>query len=150
MAGERVELSSHSGLHNGPPTSTKLLDLVHFNSAWILFLVFLVAFVTNSILTAEASEEVQGPVRLGPGGKPLPRSSARKNQEEREKKRKDKEFSRGRKHLFFYLSAALLATFVANGANIVAHALAETENGWWCGEATAVSGGHIHGSHKEC
>lgn len=139
MAGETLELSSPLGVQDGISNSTGLLDFVHFYSAPALFVVFLVAFVTNSILSAESATEALGPVQLGPGGKPLPRGTARKNQEEREKRKKDKDFSRGKKLLFFYLSAALLATFVANAVNVIAHALAKSVNGWWCGEATAVS-----------
>jgi hypothetical protein len=108
--------------------------------------VFLTAFVTNSILSTERSAESKGPVLLGPGGKPLPPSVARKNKEEREKKKKLKDFSRGRKLLFLYLSIGLLATFVANGVNIIVHALTASENGWWCGEPTAVSGNEFKGS----
>ncbi|CAL3969286.1 hypothetical protein PZA11_006127 [Diplocarpon coronariae] len=139
MAGEAWAQSSQLRVDQaGLPTSTQLLDLVHFYSSPALFLLFVVAFVTNSVLSAEQAAEALGPVRLGPGGKPLPRSSARKSQEELERRKKGKDFSRGRKLLFFYLSAALLATFVANAGNIVAHALLEAERGWWCGEATAV------------
>jgi hypothetical protein len=140
MAGAGVELSSHSGSDGNSNTSTTLIDVVHFNYAWILFVIFLVAFVTNSVLTVESPSESNQPILLGPGGKPLPRSSARKSREEREKKLKLKEFSPGRKLLFFYLSGLLLATFLANGVNIIIHALTKSENGWWCGKATAVSG----------
>jgi hypothetical protein len=138
MAGEGVELSSKSGPGGTsmPAANLLLLDVVHFHYAWVLFVVFLAAFIANSILSAEPSSESKEPVLTGPGGKPLPRST-RKTKEEREKK-KLKDFSPGRKLLFFYLSAGLLATFVANAANIIIHAL--TENDWWCGEATAVSG----------
>jgi hypothetical protein len=138
MAGEGVELSSKSGPGgtSTPAAILLLLDVVHFHYAWVLFVVFLAAFIANSILSAEPSSESKEPVLTGPGGKPLPRST-RKTKEEREKK-KLKDFSPGRKLLFFYLSAGLLATFVANAANIIIHAL--TENDWWCGEATAVSG----------
>jgi len=140
MAGEGVELSSKSGPDgtSTPAAIILLLDAVHFHYAWVLFVVFLAAFIANSILSAEPSSESKEPVLTGPGGKPLPRST-RKTKEEREKK-KLKDFSPGRKLLFFYLSAGLLATFVANAANIVIHALTESENGWWCREATAVSG----------
>lgn len=138
MAGERVELSLHSW-HNGTSTTETILDVVHFNYAWVLFVIFLVAFVANSILTAEPSAESKEPILTGPGGKPLPRS-ARKAKEERDRKKKLKDFSPVRKLLFLYLSAGILATFIANGANIVVHALAKRENGWWCEEATAVSG----------
>jgi hypothetical protein len=116
--------------------TTPLLDVVHFNYAWFLGLIFLVAFIANSFLSAQpAAAESKEPVLLGPGGKPLPR---RKSKEEREKKALE-DFGPGRLQVFLYLSAALLATFVAHGFNIVVHALVE-EEGWWCGEATAVSG----------
>lgn len=138
MAGGGLELSSTFGYH-GAEVLTKLLDVVHFNYASILFMVFLVAFVTNSIVSVEASSQSKEPALTGPGGKPLPQSSARKSKEEREKRKKLKDFSPGRKLLFLYLSVGLLATFVANGANIVIHALQSEEN-WWCGQPTAVSG----------
>lgn len=138
--GEGVDLGLHSvTTDNDIPSSTKLLDVLHFYYAWILFAVFLVAFVANSILTAEPSAETTGPIRLGPGGKPLPPTSAQKNKEERDRKKKDKDFSQPKKWLFFYLSAALLVTFLANGISIVAHSLTKSESGWWCGEETAVS-----------
>ncbi|KAN0110431.1 putative heavy metal tolerance protein [Hyaloscypha variabilis] len=137
MAGEEVELSSPLEF-NGTLPETNLLRLVHFHYAWVLFVVFLTAFVTNSILSAEPSSEAKGPVLLGPGGKPLPPSAARKHKEEREKKKKLKDFSRGRKLIFLYLSVGLLATFVVNAINIIVHALTASENGWWCGEATAI------------
>ena len=136
MAGEGVELSSHGGSNGTSTTAATILDVLHFHYAWVLFVVFLVAFVANSVLSAEPSSESKEPILTGPGGKPLPRS-ARKTKEEREGT-KLKDFSHGRKVLFIYLSAGLLATFVANAANIVIHALTKSENGWWCGEATAV------------
>lgn len=147
MAGEGVELSSQSRSNvsngkignlmvgNGTSTPPTILRIVQFNYAWVLFAVFLISFVTHSILTAEPSSEPQEAVLTGPGGKPLPRS-AKKYKEARERRRKLEDFSRGRKVLFLYLSAALLATFVASGANIVIHALSHT--GWWCGESAAI------------
>jgi hypothetical protein len=116
--------------------TTPLLEVIHFNYAWFLGLVFLIAFIANSFLSAQpATSQSKEPVLLGPGGKPLPR---RKSKEDCEKKKLE-DFSPGRKNVFLYLSIALLASFVAHGFNIVIHALVE-EEGWWCGEATAVSG----------
>lgn len=139
MAGGRIELSSNFGYHGAEYLAT-FLDSVHFNYAWVLFVVFMVAFVANSILSVEPTSQSNEPVLLGPGGKPLPQSSARKSKEEREKRKKLKDFSPGRKLLFLYLSVGLLATFVANGACIVIHALTSLDEDWWCGEPTAVSG----------
>lgn len=136
MAGDRVESSPWYNGTNGTSTVQELVDVVHFNYAWVLFVVFMIAFVTNSVLTAEPSSESREPILTGPGGKPLPRS-ARKYKEELQRRKKLKDFSPVRKVLFQYLSAALLATFVANGANVVVHALSTEE--WWCGKAKAVS-----------
>lgn len=134
MAGG-IELSSTLRL-NGTATEV-LLDITHFNYPWLLLLIFLAAFITNSVLTAESSADIDEPAVLGPGGKPLPRS-AKKLKEAKEKK-KLKDFSPYRKLLFIWLSAGLIITFVANATNIIVHALTKRENGWWCGEATAVS-----------
>ena len=139
MAGVEVERRSNSS-SNGTSTSptTALLEAVHFNYPWIIVAVFLVAFLANSILTAETSNTSNAPTVTGPGGKPLP-GSAKKAKEEREK-RKSEDFSPARKFVFIYLSVGVIITFIGNAINIVIHALSERENGWWCGEATAVSG----------
>lgn len=137
MAGERVELRSDSG-SDGTTTTKSFLDILHFHYPWVLLLIFLAAFVVNSILTAEPSTASAGPSITGPGGKPLPRS-AKKSKEEREKQ-KLQDFSSARKLIFIYLSAGVILTFVGSAVNIIAHALTERETGWWCGESTAVSG----------
>ncbi|KAG0648707.1 Aspirochlorine biosynthesis Q [Hyphodiscus hymeniophilus] len=134
MAGEAFELSSTIRF-NGTATEV-LLDVTHFNYPWILLLIFIVSFVTNSVLTAEPSSETIEAVVTGPGGKPLPRS-AKKSKEAKEKT-KLKDFSLGRKLLFIWLSAGVITSFVANATNIIVHALTKRENGWWCGEATAI------------
>ena len=137
MAGGEVELRSDFGSNGTTQSITAVLNVVHFNYPWVLLVIFLVAFVANSVLTAESSTSVE-PTVTGPGGKPLPRSN-KKSKEEREK-RKLEDFSPIRKLLFVWLSAAVIITFVGNAVNIVAHALTKREDGWWCGEAPAVSG----------
>jgi hypothetical protein len=137
MAGG-IGLSSTLRLNENGSAPEVLLDIIHFNYPWVLLLIFLAAFVTNSVLTAESSTDIDEPVVLGPGGKPLPRS-AKKLKEAKEKK-KLKDFSPYRKLLFAWLSAGVIVTFIANATNIIVHALTKRENGWWCGEATAVSG----------
>jgi len=137
MAGGGVELRSDFGSNGTTQSITAVLNVVQFNYPWVLLVIFLVAFVANSVLTAESSTTVE-PIVTGPGGKPLPRSN-KKSKEERER-RKLKDFSPIRKLIFVWLSAAVIITFVGNAVNIVAHALDEREEGWWCGEAPAVSG----------
>ena len=134
MAGE-VELGSGSLASNS--TSTAILEHTHFNYPWILLIIFLVAFAANSILTSESSTESVKPTITGPGGKPLPQSMLKTK--EAKEKIKLQEFSSGRRLLFLWTSIALIGTFVGNAVNIIAHALVEREEGWWCGESTAVS-----------
>lgn len=144
MADVRVEQSSHSWKHHGAsnhtsiPPAKEILDVVHFHYSWILFLIFIVVFLITSISSANTTKAINDTVLLGPGGKPLP-ASARKIKEERERRQKLIEFSPGRRTLFKYLAASTLATFLANGVEIVIHALTKSENGWWCGKEMAVS-----------
>ncbi|KAA8567666.1 hypothetical protein EYC84_008139 [Monilinia fructicola] len=138
MAGGDGDLSSSSGTYSngtGTYTTSTILDLTHFNYPWILLVVFLISFITHSILTAEPSDQ-SGPMLTGPGGKPLPRSVRRTRQDKDKLKLQD--FSPVRKLLFLWLSAGILVTFLGNAINIVVHALDKRENGWWCGEATAI------------
>lgn len=147
MAGEAIELSSSTGI-NGSTHAQALLDITHFNYPWILLVIFLAAFVTNSILSAEPSSATVESIVTGPGGKPLPPSAKKSKAAKEEKKLED--FSQGRKLLFIWLSAGVIITFVANATNIVVHALTKRENGWWCGEATAVSGKPKHETFIVC
>lgn len=122
-----------------PPTeaTSRLLEAAHFHLPWLLTVVFLSAFMAHSIVTARPSEESAEPVLTGPGGKPLPQSASRIRQALRKKKQLE-DFSPGRKLLFCWLSAGVLATYLGNILCVVLHALQERETAWWCGEATAV------------
>lgn len=147
MADVRVEQGSHLWKHHGISNHTtaispakELLDVVHFHYSWILFFIFIGVFVFTSISAANTTKAITETVLLGPGGKPLP-ASARKIKEERERRQKLIEFSPGRRSLFKYLAAAILGTFLANGIEIVIHALTKSENGWWCGKEMAVGNG---------
>ncbi|KAF7909632.1 uncharacterized protein EAF01_003350 [Botrytis porri] len=138
MAGVDEYLSSSSSMYsngNGTYTTATVLNLTHFNYPWVLLVVFLISFITHSILTAESSDET-GPMLTGPGGKPLPRSARRTKQDKDKLKLQD--FTPVQKLLFLWLSAGILVTFLGNAINIVVHALDKRENGWWCGEATAI------------
>lgn len=139
MAGVDEYSSLSSSMYSngtGTYTTATILNLTHFNYPWVLLVVFLISFITHSILTAESSDET-GPMLTGPGGKPLPRSARRTKQDKDKLKLQD--FTPIQKLLFLWLSAGILVTFLGNAINIVVHALDKRENGWWCGEATAVS-----------
>ena len=140
MAGEGFARRSEGESAHAATPPNVLLDVVHFHFPWVLLLIFLVAFVTNSIASAESAAEATGPVVTGPGGKPLPRSTKKREEEQERLRRKRLDFSPIRKLVFYYLSTGVIVTFIANAVNIVIHALTKRDNGWWCGEATAVSG----------
>lgn len=117
--------------------AASILHYTQFASPIVLLFVFLGVFTAHSILSSETEPtSIVPPTITGPGGKPLPRALRKANKD----KLKQKDFSPLEKQLFIGLSAALLATFIASGLNVVVHAITEVEaEGWWCGEAGTVS-----------
>ncbi|KAL8651054.1 MAG: hypothetical protein Q9226_004875 [Calogaya cf. arnoldii] len=115
-------------------TAQSILIYVHFASPIILVVFFLVAFTAHSIATASVDTTVKDPQdQTGPGGKPLPSNSRKTSQESN-----SLDFSPARKLLFNWLSVASITTFLANAAVVIAHALVDREEHWWCGESVAI------------
>ncbi|KAL8843798.1 MAG: hypothetical protein Q9176_001760 [Flavoplaca citrina] len=111
-----------------------ILFYIHFASPILLLVFFLVAFTTHSIATASVDPTVKDAQdRSGPGGKPLPSKSRKTSQESN-----PLDFSPARKLLFNWLSVGTIATFLANAAVVIAHALVDREENWWCGESFAI------------
>ncbi|KAG9243289.1 putative heavy metal tolerance protein [Calycina marina] len=142
-----VALDFHSGwVYNITlNTTTPLLEAVHFNYPWVLIIVFLTAFLVNSIRSSDSSRPLLSQTITGPGGNPLP-AKVRKSKLERERLAR-LGFSPVRKAVFKYITVGVLFTFAATCANTTLHAIAERENGWWCGEATVIyviAGGFFH------
>ncbi|KAL8972456.1 MAG: hypothetical protein Q9183_000543 [Haloplaca sp. 2 TL-2023] len=111
-----------------------ILLYVHFSSPIILIVFFLIVFTAHSIATASVDPSIQkSKDRTGPGGKLLPSRSPGLA--------KDKpalDFSPARKLLFTWLSVGTIATFVANAAAVILHALVDRNNNWWCGQSVAI------------
>ncbi|KAL8667541.1 MAG: hypothetical protein Q9168_007245 [Polycauliona sp. 1 TL-2023] len=115
-------------------TAQSILIYTHFASPIILVVFFLVAFTAHSIATASVDSTVKDPKdQTGPGGKPLP-STARKTSQETIAL----DFSPARKLLFNWLSVGTIATFLANAAVVIAHALVDRKEHWWCGQSVAI------------
>ncbi|KAI6245787.1 ABC transporter [Erysiphe necator] len=112
-----------------------LLNSIRYHSSWLLFVIFAIAFLVNSILLGEVLEKKNECIRLGPEGKPLPPSS--KASEECLRKQKALDFDTPRKLIFLCLSIGVIATFITNGVLIISHALSR-HDGWWCGKSTGV------------
>lgn len=116
-----------------------IIYYTHFSYPIVLLIVFIIAFAADGIVSSSSdpsgsSAGTSTPVVTGPGGKPLPR-----NNRPSKVSKQHRDFSPAKKLLFCWLSIGLLASFICNAINIVVHALAEREKGWWCGESTAVS-----------
>jgi hypothetical protein len=103
----------------------------------VLLVAFILSAATYSIQSSRSEEELLEPTATGPGGKPLPMTKRRK---------------RGHKHpvfevyigvwarrVFQYITVAVVLTFVADAATVVAHAVDDqSPGGWWCGEERVV------------
>ena len=114
-------------------TAQGVLVSTHFASPLIILVVFLVAFITHSVITAPRTAITQDATpQTGPGGKPLPKKT---------RSCKDNlglDFNPTRKKLFIGLSVGSILTFVASAALIIIHALWDREENWWCGQAAVV------------
>lgn len=103
----------------------------------VLLVTFIVSAATYSIHSSKSEEELLEPTATGPGGKPLPATKRRK--------RGDRDpvyevyIGRWTRRLFQYITAAVVLTFVADCAAVIAHALDDQEAAWSCGEERVVS-----------
>lgn len=101
----------------------------------ILFVVFLVhssQVAKNAAKDANQNTEVQ----YGPGGKPLPRRTRMMMAVARDL---PAELALNRyKGWFFWLSVFVLATYVAEAAIHMTHAIISKSEQWWCGQAVVV------------
>ena len=117
--------------------AAKFLDFLQDAYPIILLAFFLVAFTVRSIATSSTTNSNGDEPAYGPGGKPLPES---KKAKKAHKPDPGPELSRPRKLVFEWLSVAACLTFVADTINVIVHALYDRKQGWWCGQATVVSG----------
>jgi hypothetical protein len=113
----------------------RIIHYTQFIYPIILLLVFVVGFAIHGVITAGNDPTSPPPPNVtGPGGKPLPtRRPSRTKVPQKENVNVVKRL------LFIWIGFGLVATFIGNAINIVVHALVKRRDGWWCGEATAVS-----------
>ncbi|DAA79714.1 TPA_exp: Uncharacterized protein A8136_0487 [Trichophyton benhamiae CBS 112371] len=121
----------------------RALDTLHNFSPVILFVVFAVAFVTNTVIAnrrIEPKAQHTKGARTGPGGRPLPtrmRSAAVLIA------RKTPDFSPATKLAFKWLAVGVLFSFIAEAAIHVAHIVLHRKDHWWCGQAVVI---HVVGT----
>jgi hypothetical protein len=99
----------------------------------ILLITFIVAFITNSIITAKKATQNDRKEQMGPGGRPLPKR-ARSTMAVA----KSRKLSRGTSVLFRWLAVGVLATLVADAAINMTHVLFARSQHWWCGQSVVV------------
>jgi ABC-type transport system involved in Fe-S cluster assembly fused permease/ATPase subunit len=109
----------------------------------ILLLTFIVSAGVHTVVTSKTEEQLAAPTVKGPGGKPLPITKRKREQESLEANDNVGGGNGFAWCAFLYLTGALVMSFVANGAAIAAHAMnssrdAELTDVWWCGEQRIV------------
>ncbi|OJD22016.1 hypothetical protein ACJ73_06641 [Blastomyces percursus] len=112
----------------------RLLDYTRSISPVILVVVFLLAFVFRSIISARKIPAHPPAIRTGPGGRPLPtrmRSTAVFAPPV-------SDFSPNAKLTFKWLSVGVLLTFVADAAITMTHVIVDRQMHWWCGQSRVI------------
>lgn len=115
-----------------PHAALELLEYLRICYPIFLFVLFVVAFVANTMATASKANEDDSQ-RTGPGGRPLPKRSRSSGTF-----RKTQGFSKNVKRLFNWLSGAVLLTYLADAAIYVTHVMVARSEHWWRGQSVVV------------
>lgn len=117
------------------PVAQDILTYVQIAYPIVLICIYIITFTIRSITTARNDDhENLEPEQLGPGGKPLPQKSKKKEPAIPN----DFDFSRPRKLLFEWLSLGVLGSIGGNIAVVIVHAIVGREEHWWCGQSPTV------------
>lgn len=114
-----------------PHAALELLEYLRTCYPIFLLLLFVVAFVANTVITASKVNK-STTQRMGPGGRPLPRrslSSAGSTSQG---------FSQNVKRVFNALSVAVLLTFLADATIYIVHVMVARSEHWWRGQSVVV------------
>ena len=107
----------------------------------IVLCVFLLGFIIYGVVNAPRDDgKVEVHAKRGPGGRPLP--LRRKSASQVKEAIKVTDFSPSAKLIFRATSAAVLLSFVVNGAAIVLQVLIYRDERWWPGQSAVVSTEH--------
>lgn len=114
-----------------PHAALELLEYLRTCYPIFLLLLFVVAFVANTLLTANTSSQNESQ-RMGPGGRPLPKRSRSGAF------RKTQGFSKTVKRVFNWLSVAVLVTYLADATIYITHVMVARSEHWWRGQSVVV------------
>ncbi|KAJ5698879.1 hypothetical protein N7462_000884 [Penicillium macrosclerotiorum] len=113
-------------------TALDLLDYLRTCYPIFLLLLFVVAFVANTMVTASRSGTTDSP-RIGPGGRPLPKRSRSEAAF-----RKPQGFSHNVKRFFNWLSVGVLVTYLADATIYILHVMVARSEHWWRGQSVVI------------
>lgn len=136
-------LIEHGGSEQGS-TALLVLQKVQLLYPVTLLLAFTFSAGVHTVVTSKSEEQLAAPAVTGPGGKPLPITKRKREQEALEEADDIDGAGSFARPVFLYLTAAIVVSFVANGAAVAIHAMGSTRKGgitnaWWCGEERIVS-----------
>ncbi|KAJ5103306.1 Vacuolar ABC heavy metal transporter (H.t1.c1) [Penicillium argentinense] len=115
-----------------PQAARELLEYLRTCYPILLLVLFVVAFVANTMVVARKANR-QEAQNVGPGGRPLPRRSRSDSA-----LKKTQAFSRTVKLCFNWLSAAVLLTFLADATIYVVHVMVARSEQWWRGQSVVI------------
>ncbi|KAJ5492738.1 ABC transporter aclQ [Penicillium diatomitis] len=110
----------------------ELLEYLRICYPIFLLCLFTVAFIANTMATARRVGN-QESVRMGPGGRPLP-----KRHRSEAPASAVKVFSPTVKRFFNWLSVALLVTFLIDATIYIVHVLVARSEHWWRGQSAVI------------
>lgn len=115
-----------------PHAALELLEYLRICYPIFLLLLFAVAFIANAMVAARRSTS-QESVRMGPGGRPLP-----KRHRNATPAPIAKEFSPTAKRFFNWLSVGVLVTFLIDATIFILHVMQARSEHWWRGQSAVV------------
>ena len=113
----------------------QLLEYLRTGYPILLLLVFISAFVANSVLAAKNANNSTPAAQTGPGGRPLPKRS----RSTMAIMKNPQKFSQNTRSWFRWLSVGILLTILGDAAVNVAHVMVSRSEQWWCGQSVVVS-----------
>ncbi|KAJ5774292.1 Vacuolar ABC heavy metal transporter (H.t1.c1) [Penicillium paradoxum] len=115
-----------------PHAALELLEYLRSGYPVFLLILFVVAFVANTTVTAKNASKHESQ-SLGPGGRPLPQRLRTVPAYHT-----PREFSRNVKHVFNWLSVAVLLTFIADATIYIVHVMLARSENWWRGQSFVI------------
>jgi hypothetical protein len=104
----------------------------------VLLSTFIITAATYSIQSSRSEEELVEPVATGPGGRPLPATKRRKKDPKAKSPLFELYIGVGARRAFQYVTAALVLSFVADCATVLARVFDDRGRDWRCDEERVV------------